>query len=85
MAQSISIQDKIPQLSCLLGRWDDFLTWNVIYCLLCSRIILKSAPTICMLSSSQDQLSLVHGAPIREGTRVMVNSDKQTVGVTTST
>ncbi|KAM9583121.1 homogentisate 1,2-dioxygenase isoform 3-T4 [Trichechus inunguis] len=30
------------------------------------RIVLRSAPTTCMLSSSQDRLSLVHGAPTRE-------------------
>lgn len=37
-------------------------------CLLCFRIILKSAPTISTRSSSRDQPSLAHGAPIREGT-----------------
>ena len=43
---------------------------DIIYCLFCFRIILKYAPTICMLSSSQDQLSLVQGAPTREGKRI---------------
>lgn len=46
-----------------------FSDWSdVVYCLLCFRTILKSALITCMLSSSQDRLSLVHGAQIREGT-----------------
>lgn len=49
----------------MLFWWSD-----VIYCLLCFRIILKFALTICMLSSSQDQLSLVRGAAIKEGKRI---------------
>lgn len=55
----------------LVAKTGCFSDWSyVIYCLFCFRTILKFVPIICMLSSSQDQLSLAPGAPIREGTRI---------------
>lgn len=60
-----------PPQGMLGGKVGCFSHWSdVIYCFFCFRTILKFVPTICTLSSSQDQLSLVHGAPIKEGTRI---------------